>query len=113
MSLTRPLPLAVCAFTMLSLNSCGLGSRVDVTNPTISEMDALDVQWGLTPRKSKGGPRRTYQYLDTGAANSATGTAPAAAPVPARESVNAAPPASTGGAAADPAPTQPVPASLR
>lgn len=113
MSLSRLLTTLVCAALLLSLSSCGLGGSADVVNPTISEMDALDVQWGLTPRKSKGGPRRTYQYLDTGAANAATGTAPAPAPVPARENVNAVPPSPTGGAAADPAPTQPVPASLR
>lgn len=112
MSLSRLLPALVCVSSVLSLSSCGLGNRVDVTNPTIAEMDALDVQWGLTPRKSKGGPRRTYQYMDTGSGG-ATGGAAAAAPaeIPARESVSGPPPASSAPAPA--AASQPVPANLR
>ncbi|MDB6072657.1 MAG: hypothetical protein JWO89_297 [Verrucomicrobiaceae bacterium] len=52
--------LQVCAAVgLLSgfLSSCG--STGDVVNPTISEMDRLDTQWGLAPRVSKGSsPRR-------------------------------------------------------
>jgi hypothetical protein len=81
-------------------------------NPTIAEMDALDVQWGLTPRKPKGGPRRSYQYIDTGSGGASGGAAPA--PVPARENVSGPPPASIEPAApAAAAPAQPIPSNLR
>ncbi|MES2597390.1 MAG: hypothetical protein V4662_18720 [Verrucomicrobiota bacterium] len=112
MSLSRLLPVLVCASSVLSLSSCGIGSRVDVTNPTIAQMDSLDVQWGLAPRKSKGGPRRNYQYMDTG---SGGGAAAAAAPAgsPARETVSGPAPAASAPAAAAPAATPSVPANLR
>ena len=114
MSLSRLLPVAVCAFSILSLSSCGLGGRADAVNPTIAEIDALDVQWGLTPRKPKGGPRRSYQYMDTGSGGASGGGAAPAAPVPARENVSGLPPASSGAVApAAAAPAQPIPSNLR
>ena len=113
MSLSRLLSVVACAFSLLSLSSCGLGGRADAVNPTVAEMDALDVQWGMTPRKPKGGPRRSYQYIDTGSGGATgAGAAPAAA-APARENVSGPPPASAAPAApADVAP-QPVPSNLR
>ncbi len=113
MSLSRLLPLVVCAISMLSLNSCGLGSRVDVTNPTIAEMDALDVQWGLAPRKAKGGPRRNYQYMDTASGGGGAAAAAAPAGTPARETISGPGPAASAPAAAAPAATPSVPANLR
>lgn len=114
MSLPRLLFVAACAFSLLSLSSCGLGGRADVVNPTIAEMDALDVQWGMTPRKSKGGPRRSYQYMDTGSGGASSGASAPAAAAPARESVSGPPPASSGPAApAATAPAQPIPSNLR
>ena len=43
------------------MTSCA-GGRADLVNPTQAEMDAADVRWGLKPRQSKGGPRRTVSY---------------------------------------------------
>ena len=60
--------LAACA-----LSSCSSSGPVDVRNPTVQQMDDLDVQWGLPRRKSRGTPTRSYAY------DSATG---AAVPVP-------------------------------
>jgi len=66
------------------LSSCG--STGDVINPTISEMDRLDTQWGLSPRISKGSnPRRTSapQALLNTAPPSAVEPAPASTtPIP-------------------------------
>jgi hypothetical protein len=111
MSLLRSFFLLACASSLLSLSSCGLGGRADAVNPTVSELDRLDVQWGLEPRKSKGGPRRVYQYVDTGAATPAAAPSSGAATPPARESVNAAPPSIAPEPPAAPAPS--VPATLR
>ncbi|GEP43993.1 hypothetical protein [Brevifollis gellanilyticus] len=113
MSLSRLLPAIVCVSSVLSLSSCGLGNRVDVTNPTISEMDTLDVQWGLPPRKSKGGPRRNYQYMDTGSGGGGAAAAAAPASAPARETVSGPAPAAGAPAPAAPASTPSVPANLR
>lgn len=62
--------IQVCAAVgLLSgfLSSCGTSG--DVANPTISEMDRLDTQWGLSPRVSKGvNPHRNsapQQLLNT------------------------------------------------
>jgi hypothetical protein len=76
------------------LSSCGTSG--DVINPTISQMDKQDVQWGLPPRQSKGSPRHTnapQELLNTAPPSSA----PAYAPAPAAASPAAAPsaPAST------------------
>ena len=112
MSLLRPLSAIVCALSLLSLNSCSLGGgKVDVVNPTVAEMDALDVQWGLEPRKSKGGPRRTFQYVDQGTSTSGGAAAPAAVTPPARENVNVPPPVIE--TAPPAASSQPIPANLR
>jgi hypothetical protein len=113
MSLLRPLFIFTCAFSFLSLTSCNLGGgKVDVVNPTVAEMDALDVQWGLTPRKSKGGPRRTFQYMDQ-ATSSQSAPAAAAVPPPARENVTIPPPQVIETAPPAAAPSQPIPANLR
>lgn len=112
MSLLRLTLLLACATSLTLLSSCQFGESADALNPTVAEMDSLDLQWGLPARKSKGGPRRTYQYLD-GAASAAAST-PSQAPAvpPARETVNSPPPAAAAPAAA-PASAPAVPANLR
>lgn len=114
MSLLRLTLLLACATSLTLLPSCQFGDSADALNPTVAEMDSLDQQWGLPARKSKGGPRRTYQYLD-GAASAATPAAAAQAPaaLPARETVNAPPPAAAAAPAAAPTPAPAVPANLR
>lgn len=53
---------ALAALTLMScLTSCGTSSApIQAHNPTIQQMDALDVQWGLPKRqmRSNSGPRR-------------------------------------------------------
>ncbi|MEQ1749115.1 MAG: hypothetical protein ABL974_06805 [Prosthecobacter sp.] len=62
-------------------------------NPTVAEMDALDVKWGMTPRKSRGGPRRNFQFVEPSGSGAATATEAApAADIPARETVRGTPP---------------------
>ncbi len=72
--------------------SCSSG-RVDATNPTVAEMDRLDVQWGLTQRKSRGAPRRTYQYTAPAPNYSMPADAPPPATAP-RETIQGLPPGS-------------------
>ena len=111
MSLPRFFPLLVCTTSALFLSSCGFSGKADAVNPTVAEMDALDVQWGLSARKSRGGPRRTYQFMDTGAGSAVSpASAPAAAAPapPARETVTGQPPAMIA-----PEPPGTVPANLR
>ena len=114
MSLLRSLLLLACASSLLGLSSCTISGNADATNPTVSELDRLDVQWGLEARKSKGGPRRVYQYADTGDSASTAAPPPSAATPPARETLNAAPPPSIAPQpSAAPAPSVPVPSNLR
>lgn len=76
---------------LVFLPSCGSGpGRVDARNPTISQMDDLDVQWGLPRRTSRGTPKRLYPTLpgeSTPEASSAAPapTQPAASPAPAAQ----------------------------
>ena len=99
MTFLRFLPTLACVAMFSSLTSCQFGGgQVEAVNPTVAELDALDVQWGLPPRKSRGGPRRTFQFVEPspGSASPAS-NAPASAPaatVPARETVRGAPPVS-------------------
>jgi hypothetical protein len=114
MSLLRSIFLFACASSLVSLSSCNLTGKADVVNPTVSELDRMDVQWGLEPRKSKGGPRRVYQYEDTGASAPASVSAPSPAPTipePVRERVNAIPPSISPEPPVVPAPS--IPATLR
>lgn len=84
-----------CLLMLVSLTSCGLlgNSKVAVVNPTVDQMDSLDQDWGLPSRKSRGGPRRNFQYVEpkAGSGVSAAATEPA---VPARETVSGLPPVS-------------------
>ncbi len=110
MSLPRLLPVLACAVIVSLFSSCQFTGKVDARNPTVDELDALDVQWGLPARKSRGGPRRTYQYVDP--RPTAAAAAPAAAASPAREMINTAPPVSLEPEAPASAPVV-VPSNLR
>ena len=99
MTFLRFLPTLACVAMLSSLTSCQFGGgKVEAVNPTVAELDALDVQWGLPPRKSRGGPRRTFQFVEPSPGSAAPASnAPASAPaatVPARETVRGAPPVS-------------------
>jgi hypothetical protein len=70
---------SAAVLALLFLPSCGSGpGRVDARNPTISQMDDLDVQWGLPRRTSRGTPKRLYPTLPGESAPAAE--APSAAP---------------------------------
>lgn len=45
----------------LMLSSCSF-EHADSRQPTVSQQDAYDVSWGLTPRKTRGNPKMRYQY---------------------------------------------------
>ena len=90
MSLSRIIAVAAFALVSINLTSCGTGPA-HATNPTVAEMDRLDVQWGLSPRRSRGAPRRTYQYQAPASGYSAPRTSEALPP--ARETISAPPPA--------------------
>ncbi len=92
MTLLRSTLLALPLFALVS---CSSGGRADATNPTIAEMDQLDVQWGLPQRKSRGAPRRTYQYTAPATVPAPGYSMPAEAPPPAappRETISGLPP---------------------
>jgi hypothetical protein len=92
--------LALAVFAVVALCQCESAiGHVDSRNPTIEQQDALDVQWGLAPRKTKGSPRRiipagldasmgaaastgttTVPRIADQSTSTAAGTAPAAAP---------------------------------
>lgn len=59
MSLSR---ILTAASAVLILASCQGSGRVDASYPTVTELDSLDAQWGLSPRQSRGAPKRSYQY---------------------------------------------------
>lgn len=89
MSLSRLLITASAVLTLASCEGIG-GGRVDASYPTSAELDRMDTQWGLSPRKSRGAPKRTYQYsAPSGSAASGSSAAPAAQ---SRETVNSLPP---------------------
>lgn len=92
MSITR---LFLASAALLSFASCSGTGGADASYPTVAELDRLDTQWGLQPRRSRGAPKRTYQYsAPTQSYNSApaASSAPAAPP---RETVNTPPPAAS------------------
>lgn len=98
MSYSRIFLTFASLLTLSTLTSCALlgGRDIAAVNPTVEQLDSLDQQWGLEPRKSRGGPRRNFQYVEPtggGAKPTASGAAAAAA-VPARETVSGLPPVS-------------------
>jgi hypothetical protein len=92
---------AILALTLLP--SCGSGpGRIDARNPSISQMDELDVQWGLPRRTSRGTPKRLYPTLP---GETAVGASASAAPLSASPS---AAPTTTSAPAATVQPQAPV-----
>lgn len=82
----------------LSTLGCVSSGPVDASNPTVAELDRLDVQWGLEPRKAKGAPKRMFQYQadDTSGAPPATAATmiePSPSPAPEPEPPVPPPPA--------------------
>jgi hypothetical protein len=101
MSLKQYLLQGVAATACLVQVGCETGGPpVDLRNPTVAELDAADVSWGLAPRKEKGAPKRAYQYQvdDSGGGG---GAAAAPAPVASAPSRTAEPQA----------PANPIPAA--
>jgi hypothetical protein len=91
----------ILALTLLP--SCGTGpGRIDARNPSISQMDELDVQWGLPRRTSRGTPKRLYPTLP---GETAVGASASAAPLSASPS---AAPTTTSAPAATVQPQAPV-----
>ena len=84
--------LLIAASAVLILASCQGTGSVDASYPTVSELDRLDTQWGMTPRKSRGAPKRTFQYSAPSPTYNAPSASSAPAPVPTRETVNMPPP---------------------
>jgi len=61
MSFLRLSAATACAASLCLLSSCETGGgKIEAVNPTVAEMDQLDVQWGLQPRRARGNPRRSY-----------------------------------------------------
>lgn len=105
MTSLRLLFAALLASTTLISCNGGVG-HVDSRYPSVSQQDAYDVSWGLTPRKSRGNPKMKYQYNAREEFSQPVSAAPAApaaaAPAPARS------------AAPSPAPISPtIPPNLR
>lgn len=98
MSFSRILYTFASLLTLISMTSCGLigGNEIAVTNPTVEQLDSLDQQWGLQPRKSRGGPRRNFQYVEPTGGSTATPVSAStpAVSIPARETVSGLPPVS-------------------
>jgi len=82
------LHILVAACAVLTLASCETSGRVDANNPTVAELDRLDTQWGLAPRKSRGAPKRTYQYSAPATDYNSPVSPASSTPIPPRESVN-------------------------
>lgn len=104
MSLKQYLLHSVTAVACLVQVGCGTGGPpVDLRYPSVADLDAADVRWGLPARKDKGAPKRTYQYQ----VNDAAGQGGAAAPAPV-----ASAPASSSEAPANPIPAKPDPQAI-
>lgn len=89
-----PLRLLLSAMALFATVSCSTTGSVDARYPTVEELDRMDTQWGLTPRKSRGAPKRTYQYTAPAASYApAPGAASEPGPAP-REVIQGLPPGS-------------------
>lgn len=105
MSLKQYLLHSVTAVACLVQVGCETGGPpVDLRYPSVSDLDAADVRWGLPARKEKGAPKRSYQYQVNDTAGQGGGGG-GAAPAP----VASAPAPS---APADPIPAKPDPQAI-
>ncbi|MCB1276721.1 hypothetical protein [Prosthecobacter sp.] len=98
--------LLAALFATTALVSCGSFERVDARYPTVSQQDAYDVSWGLSPRKSRGNPKLKYHYNARDEYSAPVSAAPSAPAAPAP-----APVVSPSPSAAPISPT--IPANLR
>jgi hypothetical protein len=94
MILTR---LFLAALLTWSAVSCSF-HRADIYYPTVAEADAADVNWGMTQRKPRGGPKQMFpqsRSSDTGGMAAAPAmmapAQPAAVATPSPVSVPTAP----------------------
>ncbi len=78
--------LAAAALACGLLNSCSsMGEgHVDLVNPTASQMDQMDVQWGLPKRASRGTPKRYFAVPE--GTSAATGSSSSSEPSSADQS---------------------------
>jgi hypothetical protein len=105
---TLRLVLAISAVAALCQCESAIGP-VDSRNPTIDQQDALDVQWGLAPRKTKGSPRRIIPVGVDAAMGAAAGGVPTTSvPRIADQTTSPAPAAVAPAGAATAAPAAPV-----
>lgn len=70
MSLQRFFALGALVLTAFTLTSCGTSSTaVEAVNPTIDQMDDLDVRWGLPRRTARAGASARRFSSDSGTAS--------------------------------------------
>ncbi len=104
MNVRHLLPIAFSAIALICLPSCESTGPIDARYPSVDELDRLDVQWGMKPRKSRGTPTRTIAASPS--------FAPAAAPQVAP--IDPTPPSAPAAAAPTPPPSPtPVAPALR
>ena len=110
----RLLLSALCLLLQASLSSCFFNrEKADATYPTVAEMDALDLQWGLPKRKTKGGPRRMFQYYEPKSGGAAGTPVPSMISPEPPAPAPAASPAPSAASGRSPIPPQPIPSALR
>ena len=78
MSLKQYLLHGVAAAACLVQVGCTTGPPVDLRNPSVAELDAADIRWGLQPRKGKGAPKRSYEYRMDDSGGGGAASAPVA-----------------------------------
>ncbi len=70
MSLQRFFALGALVLTAFTLTSCGTSSTpIEAVNPTIDQMDDLDVRWGLPRRTQRSGASARRFSADSGGAS--------------------------------------------
>lgn len=108
MSLVRRLLVLTfsCAFVSCTFHSA------DLKYPTVEQADAMDQQWGLPKRKTRGGPKQFFQSNSTAAAAAGYSREELAAP-PITAPAGAKPAPAAAPAPAAPQPSVNVPANLR
>jgi hypothetical protein len=105
MILQRTLSIAAALASLMLLPGCG-SERYDSRNPTVSQQDAADVSWGMSPRKSRGNPQLRRQYREP--------VPDYSAPAPAVPSMPLSEPAPAPAPAPAPSPISPtIPSTLR
>lgn len=83
MKFSRLFVSAAVAAAACGLVSCESPGKIDVKYPTVQQMDALDMQWGLPKRKPRGTPSRSMSYDAGGVAPSSAAPASSVPPSPA------------------------------